>query len=56
MKKIFILMLFALNMVYVHQAMAASAIDQSVIFYEGEKPDEGKGKDGKEKNPEEDCE
>ena len=55
MRKFFILMLFALNMVYFHQAMASSQIDQTVIFYEEEgKPDDGK-KDG-EKNPEEDCE
>lgn len=58
MKKIFILMLFALNMVYFSQAMASSPIDQSVIFNEEGKADGENGdskKDGEE-NPEEDCE
>ena len=52
MKKIFILMLFALNLVFVHQAMAASVIDQPVIFNEEGKPDDGGDGDAKE----EDCE
>lgn len=54
MRKIFILMLFALNMVYFHQAMASSQIDQTIIFYEEDKPDGDKGGDGDAK--EEDCE
>ena len=60
MRKVFILMLFALNMVYFHQAMAASPIDQTIVFYEEGKPDGGK-KDGDKKGEdegatEEDCE
>jgi hypothetical protein len=55
MKKFFILMLFALNMVYFQQAVASSPIDQTIIFYADEdKPDEGSGGDGDAK--EEDCE
>lgn len=60
MRKFFILMLFALNLVYFNQAMALSSshIDQSIIFNEdgksGDKKD-GDKKDG-EKNPEENCE
>ena len=62
MNKIFIVMLFALNMVYFNQAMASSQIDQSVIFNEEGTADGENGdgkKDGKkdgEENPEEDCE
>ncbi|MCW8901885.1 MAG: hypothetical protein OQK75_03340 [Gammaproteobacteria bacterium] len=63
MRKVFILMLFALNMVYFNHAIASSNIDQSVIYNEEGKPEEGKDggkKDGKKggdkKNPEEDCE
>ena len=63
MRKFFILMLFALNLVYFHQAMASSQIDQTIIFYAEEgKPDEGKdkgkGKGGDEDEgaKEEDCE
>ena len=58
MNKIFIVMLFALNMVYFNQAMASSQIDQSIIFNEEGKADGEKddGKKDEEKNPEEDCE
>lgn len=58
MKKIFILMLFALNIVYFNQAMASSQIDQSIIFNEEGKVDgeKGDGKKDGEENPEEDCE
>ena len=53
MRKFFILMLFALNMVYFQSAMASSPIDQTIIFYaEGEKTGEGEDGDAKE----EDCE
>jgi len=55
MRKFFILMLFALNLVSFNHAMASSNLDQSVIFNDAEK---GKDKDkGGEKSPdEEDCE
>lgn len=60
MRKVFILMLFALNMVYFHQAMAASPIDQTIIFYADEdKADDGKDGDKKDEDEgakEEDCE
>ncbi|MDH5600078.1 MAG: hypothetical protein OEY78_02115 [Gammaproteobacteria bacterium] len=63
MRKVFILMLFALNMIYFHQAMAASPIDQTIIFYaevdegkDGDKKKDGKKKDGDEGAKEEDCE
>lgn len=53
MRKIFILILFALNLVYFNQAMALSHIEQNVIFNDEGKPaDDGKDK---EKNPEDDC-
>lgn len=50
-----------MNMVYFNPAMASSPIDQTIIFNEDGKADEGKdgGNGGKdeEKNPdEEDCE
>lgn len=58
MNKIFIVMLFALNMVYFNQAMASSQIDQSIIFNEEGKADgeKGDGKKDGEEDPEEDCE
>ena len=61
MRKFFILMLFAMNMVYFNQAMASSPIDQTIIFNEDGKADEGKdgdkgGKDGEKSPDEEDCE
>ena len=58
MNKIFIVMLFALNMVYFNQAMASSQIDQGIIFNEEGKAegDKGDGKKDGEENPEEDCE
>jgi len=57
MRSFFILVLLALNLVYFNHAMALSNLDQTVIFNDDGKSDEGKddGKDG-EKNPEEDCE
>lgn len=59
MRKVFILMLFALNMAYFNNAIASSNIDQCVIYNEEgeseEGTDGGKKKDG-EKNPEEECE
>lgn len=57
MKKFFILMLFALNLAFVHQAMASSQIDKSISCYaeDGKKKgDKGKGED--EGATEEDCE
>jgi len=54
MRKFFILMLFALNMVSFNHAMATSNLDSSVIFNDAEEGKD-KGKDEK-KNPEEDCE
>ena len=59
MNKIFILMLFALNMVYFNQAMASPQIDQGVIFNEEGKAEGEKGdgkKDGEKSPDEEDCE
>lgn len=62
MRKFFILMLFAMNMVYFNQAMASSPIDQTIIFNEeggttDEKKDGDKGgKDGEKSPDEEDCE
>lgn len=53
MKKFFILMLFALNLVYFNHAMALSNTDQTVIFNDEGKPD---GEKDGEKNPEDDCE
>jgi len=58
MRKVFILMLFVLNLVYFNHAMALSHIDQTVIANDEGKPDEGKpddGKDGEKTNPEDDC-
>ncbi len=55
MSKFFILMLFALNLVSFNHAMASSHLDQTIIFNDAEKPDDGKG-EGEEKNPEDDCE
>ena len=55
MSKFFILMLFALNLVCFNHAMASSHFDQTVIFNDAEKPDDGEG-EGEEKNPEDDCE
>lgn len=64
MRKVFILMLFALSLVSYNNVMASSCLDQTVIYNEeGQQPDTGddgsKKKDGKKddkKNPEEDCE
>lgn len=68
MNKYFILMLFALNLVYINAAMASSLCDQAIIFNDdgkadgdkkdGDKKDSGKkgGKKDGGKNPEEDCE
>jgi len=58
MRKFFILMLFALNLVSFNHAMASSHLDQSVIFNDADTEDGKGGKDGKdeEKNPEDDCE
>jgi len=53
MSKFFILMLFALNLVSFNHAMASSHLDQTIIFNDAEKPDDGKGE---EENPEDDCE
>ena len=62
MRKVFILMLFVLNLVYFNHAMALSHIDQTVIANDEGKPDESKpdeskpdGDKGEEKNPEDDC-
>ena len=54
MRKFFILMLFALNLVSFNHAMASSHLDQTVIFNDAEEG-EDKGQD-EEKNPEDDCE
>ena len=62
MNKIFIVMLFALNMVYFNQVMASPQIDQNIIFNEEEgkpddsKPDDSKGEGEDEGAKEEDCE
>ncbi len=57
MSKFFILMLFALNLVSFNHAMASSHLDQTIIFNDAEKPDDGKGEgEDEEKNPEDDCE
>lgn len=53
MRKIFILMLFVLNLVSLNHVMAVTNIDQSMIFNEEEKSDE---ENGKETNPEDECE
>lgn len=53
MRKFFILMLFALNLVSFNHAMASSHLDQSVVFNDADTTEDGKDE---EKNPEDDCE
>ena len=53
MRKFFILMLFALNLVSFNHAMASSDLDRTIIFNDAEKPDDGKDEEA---DPEEDCE
>jgi hypothetical protein len=54
MSKFFILMLFVLSLVSFNHAVASSHLDQTIIFNDAEKPDDGK--EGEEKDPEDDCE
>ena len=58
MRKFFILMLFALNLVSFNQAMASSNLDQNIIFNDANGTEEGKDKGkGEGTSPEEDdCE
>lgn len=51
--KLFILLLFGVNLMIFSPAMALSSLDQTVVFKEQGKPDQGKEA---EKNPEDDCE
>lgn len=55
MKAFFILMLFALNMVYFNHAMATSNIEETMICNEEGESGKDKGAD-EEKDPEDDCE
>lgn len=54
MRKIFILMLFVLNLVSLNHVMAITNIDQTMIFNDEEKSEEEEK--GEEKNPEDECE
>lgn len=52
MRKVFILMLLALNLVCFNHAMALSDIEQSIVLNDEGKPSSD---EDKEENPEDDC-
>ena len=58
MRKFYILMLFALNLVSFNQVMASSTLDQNIIFNDADSAEQGKdkGKDEGTSPEEDDCE
>ncbi len=52
--KLSVLLLFGVNLMICSPVMALSSLDQTVVFNEQGKPDQGKKE--AEKNPEDDCE